>query len=57
MICYRDRTFCSFYIDCAKECDRALTDEVKDEAQCLGIPICQWADKPDCFVGGEDCSE
>jgi hypothetical protein len=62
MICYRDRTFCPFWKDCAdgKDCTRALTDEIiaaarvwwksfssKDEA-----PICQFAEKPECWRAG-----
>jgi hypothetical protein len=49
MITYRDTCFCS-YLDCAHEtCRRRLTDSVKQAAELLRLPICQFAEKPDCF--------
>lgn len=40
MLCYRDRTYCSRE-DCARElCFRRITEEVKREAERLGLPIC-----------------
>ena len=50
MICYKDRTFCS-YEKCKKfsECPRALTKEIKVSAKGFGLPICQFAERPDCF--------
>ena len=56
MLCYRDRTFCPFYEDCtrASECDRPLTDKVKDAAKawwdgCEGEPpIATYVEKPEC---------
>ena len=51
MICYKDMTFCSFYEDCDdKDCSRALTQEVRDKADKLGLPICQFMEKPDCWL-------
>lgn len=52
MICYRDMTFCSFYLDCkdGKDCPRAKTPEVCRAAKKTGLPICQYPEKPSCFV-------
>lgn len=51
MLCYRDKTFCSFYKDCKKECDRALTEDVKKKAKDFGLGVCQYVDKPECWEG------
>lgn len=49
MICYRDMTYCD-YADCADlKCSRRLTDTVEKDAKLLRLPICQYAEKPDCF--------
>ena len=49
MICYKDMTFCSYYKECErKDCVRALTPEVVQAAEKFGLPICQFAEKPDC---------
>ena len=52
MLCYRDRTFCTFWGDCAKgyKCDRALTDERAAAAGSEGLSVCQFSEKPDCHV-------
>lgn len=39
MICYKDRTFCCSP-NCTNECGRKLTEEVKEEAKKVGLPIC-----------------
>lgn len=55
MICYQDRTFCSFYRECndGAMCDRALTDEVLEDAKRWfgesGAPVSEFAYKPECF--------
>lgn len=51
MIEYRDMTFCPFYIDCVEgtDCMRALTPDVEKEAEKLGLPICKFIEKPDCY--------
>jgi hypothetical protein len=53
MMCYRDRTWCTFFAKCEKglECDRALTDKVKVDAErwMKNAPICQWTEEPECF--------
>ena len=55
MLCYKDSTFCNFYLECKKgnKCSRALTDKVKEDAERWwdneDYPICVYLDKPDCF--------
>lgn len=56
MICYHDRTYCQFWLLCKNghTCDRALTDEVKnDAAEWWGgddAPICTYGSLSECFV-------
>ncbi len=54
MLCYRDMTFCS-YSKCKefKTCIRALTQDIKDKADKFGLPICQFAEQPECFKRGK----
>ena len=56
MICYRDKTYCSYYKDCAHgdSCHRALTPEVVDAAERMELPICQFAERPKCFEEATD---
>jgi len=51
MLCFRDRTYCSYYKNCKDGmfCKRALTQDVKVVAEKVNIPICQFLEKPDCF--------
>ena len=55
MMCYRDKTFCDYYKECheGKKCPDALTEKVIAEADKWwgkrGAPICQFAEKPECF--------
>ena len=51
MICYKDRTFCDFWKECAnaKDCPVCLTEEVKRKAEAFGLPICHYSEKPECF--------
>ena len=55
MFCYKDRTFCPFYLKCKDgfTCDRALTPVVKIAAYDwwggMDAPIVIYADKPKCF--------
>lgn len=53
MLCYRDRTFCSFYTGCrhGADCSSALTEAVQKKADDAGLWICQYADKPNCWEG------
>lgn len=50
MICHRDMTFCAFNADCTKAgtCPRALTDSIREDARRSKLPICQFAEMPDC---------
>lgn len=51
MLCYQDRTFCSYYQECVKgkECSRALTEEVERAAARQNLLICKWSVEPECF--------
>lgn len=51
MLCYKDKTFCPYCEDCKEGlgCHRALTHEVKKQAEYTGLPISQFAEKPDCY--------
>lgn len=55
MMCYKDRTWCSFYEDCKHvECKIRLTHEVKQAAEKWwgsgdGAPISVYVSKPDCW--------
>jgi len=53
MISFQDRIFCSFYLLCKTPCDRALTPQVKAEAEAWmhNAPIAVYAEFPECFVG------
>lgn len=63
MICYKDKTFCKFYEECAlgKDCSRALTPEVIEDAtkwlELLDVPISVYLNKPECFKEIEDEDE
>jgi hypothetical protein len=52
MVSYKDRTYCPYYLLCEKgdNCSRALTPDIKHSAEMANIPICQYAQMPDCFV-------
>lgn len=51
MICYKDRTYCSFYKVCndGDACLRALTPEVDKAAKEFGLPISYFVEKPTCY--------
>jgi hypothetical protein len=51
---YRDMTFCKFS-DCADfdQCSRRLTESVKQAAELLRLPICQFTEQPECFVANK----
>ena len=51
MPCYRDRTFCEFWINCKHgiECPQALTDDVKKQAAQYNLNISEFMCQPDCF--------
>jgi len=56
MICYMDRTYCTFGLLCksSSTCDRVLTEEITKSADEWwgkeGAPICVFAEFPECFV-------
>jgi len=52
MICYKDKTFCSMHLLCKKgyNCDRALTNQIKEDAERAGLPIACYSAFPECFV-------
>lgn len=58
MICYRDRTYCTFHEGCqfGTDCDRALTQEVFDKAcKWWGSkepPFAIFTNQPTCFQNG-----
>lgn len=51
MICYKDRTFCSYYGSCldGESCDRALTEYELINSEHFDLPICQFVEEPSCF--------
>lgn len=51
MICYKDMTFYAHYKTCETPCGRALTPEVKADAEkwMKNAPICMFSDKPECW--------
>lgn len=57
MMCFKDRTFCLFYAECANPCDRALTPEIEEQAKKANLLISQYADIPDCFKPKHGCPQ
>jgi len=55
MTCYKDRCYCPFYVLCRSghSCDRALTEQVKEDASKWwgkdDAPISVYAEFPECF--------
>ena len=51
MLCYKDKTFCTYYETCAasEECTRKATPELLDEALAFGLPVAVYGEKPSCF--------
>lgn len=52
MLVYKDRSFCSYGDKChfQLECQRALTQKMRDEAVGLGLPISYFERMPSCFL-------
>ena len=52
MMCYKDRTYCMFWLICknGNTCDRAFTDDVKQAAEKAGLPVSFFAEFPECFI-------
>ena len=59
MLCYKDQWFCSHYVECknGKECDRALTMDVIEEASKFGMPIERRVNQPECFLERIYCAK
>lgn len=51
MMCYRDMTFCRYYNTCVEgdNCERAMTQEVIDDADRHNMLISEFAEKPECY--------
>jgi hypothetical protein len=55
MMCYKDRTFCTYWKECksGEKCPSALTDDVRSGAKKWwgsdDAPIAMYIDKPQCF--------
>lgn len=47
---YRDMTWCC-YSECANfnKCSRRLTEAVEKAAELLRLPVCRFAEQPNCF--------
>ena len=52
MMCYKDKTFCPYYLVCKNghTCHRALTPEIRQQAEKEGLPIARYTDFPDCYI-------
>lgn len=51
MFSYKDMTFCPFEkCEKFKECERALTNKIRLEADRFGCPISQFGREPECYV-------
>lgn len=50
-MCYKDRSWCSYYQTCtnAPGCDRAMTEKDFELARDLNLPISWMIDKPSCY--------
>ena len=60
MMCYKDTTFCPFYLECknGNDCGAALTPKVEEDAKKWwgedNPPISVYLDNPNCFKENED---
>jgi hypothetical protein len=52
MLCYRDMTFCPYYMDCEEgnDCPRALKPHIIGKAAEAGLEISAYLDRPECFA-------
>lgn len=61
MLCYRDKTFCKYYVHCkhGNTCDRALTPMVKLKASVWwgkkNPPIAIFTEEPECYEEINEC--
>ena len=51
MNCYKGKCFCIYYVSCknGRECDRALTLEVLQDASKTELSIDRYTSKPECY--------
>ena len=52
MLCYKDRTFRPFYLECAEgdKCPRAFTPQIRRDAGSFGMGVMEFMEKPEwCF--------
>ena len=51
MICYKDKTFCHYFLICknGNKCDKALTKEIINDTIKSELHISRYTDFPDCF--------
>ncbi len=56
MLCYLDRTFCTYHPACkhGETCSVALTEVVRLAAASFGLPIAQYVEPPNCFLAKDD---
>jgi len=52
MICYKDKTWCTFYTNCENrdKCDKVLLPSVQLAAEEAGLPIVIYVDIPHCHI-------
>lgn len=52
MMCYADKTFCTYNIICknSNTCNRILTEEIKQAAKKANLLISVFADFPECYT-------
>ena len=52
MLCYRDITFCPYYMDCEEgnDCPRALKPHIIGKAAEAGLDISAYLDRPEGFA-------
>lgn len=51
MKCFRDTTYCRYYQHCryGKVCNKALTQEIREEAMKYRFFLCEYTIEPDCY--------
>lgn len=56
MNCYKGKQFCKFWTECehGSTCPRALTNDVREKATALNLPIDVNTHEPNCFTEKED---
>ena len=51
MLCYKDMTFCNYFLLCKKgySCHRALTNTVMENAKKADLPLAVFYGEPECL--------